>query len=267
MSDKKATGLFQIRRDIPKNVANTIMLSTFGLLVLAWFIGSNFSGIDHIFLPTPQATFKAMVVEFQNGTLRADIRVSCCRVLVGFLISVAIGVPVGVLAGTFKIVSCVTKPLIGFFRYLPVSSLIPLIMVWTGVGEAAKITIIVVGTLFSLITMISDVAKSVSMDLIGSAYTLGATRRQVIMKVIVPAMMPAMMDNLRTLMGWAWTYLVMAEMLASSSGLGYSIMIAERFMKTYVIFMGIFVIGLLGLIIDKAFALVNMLLFHWASEE
>lgn len=140
-------------------------------------------------------------------------------------------------------------------------------MLWTGVGETAKITIIVVGAVFSLITMISDIAKGVQTDLIHSAYTLGASQGQVLMKVIIPAMMPQIMDSLRTVMSWAWTYLVMAEMLASSSGLGYSIMIAERFMKTYVIFMGIFTIGILGLLIDKIFAVTNHLLFQWAAEE
>lgn len=259
--------LFQIRKDIPKKLSSSVSTITFSLLILAWFLGSNYTGISQVFLPTPQATFGALWEGLIDKSIWADIGISCYRVFMGFLISVLIGVPIGILAGTYKIVAAVVKPLIGFMRYLPVSALIPLIMVWTGVGETAKITIIVVGAVFSLITMISDVAKGVQTDLIHSAYTLGASQGQVLLKVMIPAMMPQIMDSLRTVMSWAWTYLVMAEMLASSSGLGYSIMIAERFMKTYIIFMGIFTIGILGLIIDKVFALINHLLFQWAAEE
>lgn len=259
--------LFQIRKEIPKRLSTLISAITFSLLILAWFIGSNYTNISQIFLPTPQATFGALWKGLVDKSIWADIGISCYRVFMGFLISIVIGVPVGILAGTYRIVAAVVRPLIGFMRYLPVSALIPLIMVWTGVGETAKITIIVVGAVFSLITMISDIAKGVQTDLIHSAYTLGASQGQVLMKVIIPAMMPQIMDSLRTVMSWAWTYLVMAEMLASSSGLGYSIMIAERFMKTYVIFMGIFTIGILGLLIDKIFAVTNHLLFQWAAEE
>ncbi|GJM80311.1 ABC transporter permease [uncultured Paenibacillus sp.] len=258
--------LFRIRRDINPRLFNTIMLVTFLLLIALWYVGSNFTGINPIFLPTPQATFSYLFKAVQDGSLWQDIGISCYRVLMGFLISVVIGVPLGLLSGTYKVVNAVTKPLIEFFRYLPVSALIPLIMVWTGVGETAKITIIVVGAVFSMTAMIADIVKGIQIDLINTAYTLGATQGQVIKNVIIPAIMPNVMDTMRMVMGWAWTYLIMAEMLASSSGLGYSIMIAERFMKTYIIFGGIFVIGLLGLLFDRIFAFINKRLFHWAED-
>lgn len=258
--------LFRIRRDINPRLFNIIMLVTFLLLIALWYVGSNFSGINPIFLPTPQATFSYLFKAVQDGSLWQDIGISCYRVLMGFLISVVIGVPLALLSGTYKVVNAVTKPLIEFFRYLPVSALIPLIMVWTGVGETAKITIIVVGAVFSMTAMIADIVKGIQIDLINTAYTLGATQGQVIKNVIIPAIMPNVMDTMRMVMGWAWTYLIMAEMLASSSGLGYSIMIAERFMKTYIIFGGIFVIGLLGLLFDRIFAFINKRLFHWAED-
>ncbi|MFM9278549.1 ABC transporter permease [Paenibacillus jiagnxiensis] len=258
--------LFRIRRDIHPRLFNSIMATTFLLLIVLWYVGSNFSGIDSIFLPTPQATFSYLFKTIQDGSIWQDIGISCYRVLMGFLISVVIGVPLGLLSGTYKVVNAVMKPLIEFFRYLPVSALIPLIMVWTGVGETAKITIIVIGAVFSMTAMIADIVKGIQIDLINTAYTLGASQGQVIGHVIIPAIMPNVMDTMRMVMGWAWTYLIMAEMLASSSGLGYNIMIAERFMKTYIIFGGIFVIGLLGLLFDRIFALINKRLFHWAED-
>lgn len=258
--------LFRIRRDVPPRLYNTIMLVTFLMIIVLWYVGSNFSGINPIFLPTPQATFRYLFEVMQSGSLWSDVAISCYRVVMGFLIAVVIGVPLGLLAGAYKLVNAVLKPLIEFFRYLPVSALIPLIMVWTGVGEKAKITIIVIGAVFSMTAMITDVVKNIQIDLINTAYTLGASQRQVISSVIIPAIMPNVMDTMRMVMGWAWTYLIMAEMLASSSGLGYSIMIAERFMKTYVIFGGIFVIGLLGLLFDRLFAFISKRLFHWAED-
>jgi NitT/TauT family transport system permease protein len=263
---KKRSKIFVIHRDIGRRLSGLLMASTLGALVLAWFLVSNFSGINEIFLPTPQATFKAIFAALSDGSLLANIQVSCYRVFMGFFISALIGIPIGILSGTYKFAAGIAKPLTGFVRYLPISALIPLIMVWTGVGETAKITIIVTGTVFSLVTIVTDIAQSVSNDLINSAYTLGATQWQVISKVILPATLPSLLDSLRTVMGWAWTYLVMAEMLASTSGLGYSIMIAERFMKTYVIFMGIFTIGVLGILIDRAFAALRRLFFSWAED-
>lgn len=258
--------LFRIRREVPPRLYNSIMVVTFLMLIALWYVGSNFSGINPIFLPTPQATFSYLFKIMKSGTLWNDVAISCYRVFMGFLIAVAIGVPLGLLSGAYKLVNAVLKPLIEFFRYLPVSALIPLIMVWTGVGEKAKITIIVIGAVFSMTAMITDIVKNIQIDLINTAYTLGASQGQVIRSVIIPAIMPNVMDTMRMVMGWAWTYLIMAEMLASSSGLGYSIMIAERFMKTYVIFSGIFVIGLLGLLFDRLFAYINKLLFHWAED-
>lgn len=258
--------LFRIRREVPPRLYNSIMALTFLMLIVLWYVGSNFSGINPIFLPTPQATFSYLYKIMLNGNLWNDVAISCYRVFMGFLIAVLIGAPLGLLAGSYKLINAVLKPLIEFFRYLPVSALIPLIMVWTGVGEKAKITIIVIGAVFSLTAMIADIVKNIQIDLINTAYTLGASQSQVIRSVVIPAIMPYVMDTLRMVMGWAWTYLIMAEMLASSSGLGYSIMIAERFMKTYVIFAGIFVIGLLGLLIDRLFAFINKLLFHWTED-
>jgi len=258
--------LFRIRKDINSRLFNSIMVITFLLLIATWYLVSNYSGINAIFLPTPQATFKYLWANLTEGDLWADISISCYRVLSGFAFAVLIGIPLGLLSGAFKIVSAVTKPIIEFFRYLPISALIPLIMVWAGIGEKAKITIIFMGAIFSVIAMVADTVKNIQIDLIHTAYTLGASQGQTLRKVIIPAIMPNLMDTMRIVMGWAWTYLIMAEMLASSSGLGYNIMIAERFMKTYVIFGGIFVIGILGLIFDRIFALINRWLFHWAED-
>ncbi|MDO5403795.1 MAG: ABC transporter permease subunit, partial [Eubacteriales bacterium] len=146
-----------------------------------------------------------------------------------------------------------------------VPAFVPLIMVWVGIGEEAKITVIFLGTLFQLIPMVADDIRSVPEDYINAAYTLGAGRGTVLIKVLIPAMLPRLMDTLRMMMGWAWTYLVVAELVAANSGLGYSILKAQRYLKTPTIFSGILVIGLLGLIIDRTFGLVSRKLFSWSE--
>lgn len=139
-------------------------------------------------------------------------------------------------------------------------------MVWVGIGENAKVAVILLGILFQLIPMVADNVKSVPSNLINAAYTLGGKSSTVIFKVIIPAMLPKLMESLRMIMGWAWTYLVVAELVAANSGLGYNILKAQRFLDTSSIFMGILVIGLLGLITDRLFGLLNKVLFRWVEE-
>ena len=183
----------------------------------------------------------------------------------GFLISTLIGVPLGILAGSFRPVEAVIAPICEFIRYMPVPAFVPLVMVWCGIGEGAKITIVFLGCFFQMVLMIADDARSVPDDLLSSSYTLGTTRWTTITKVLIPAMAPKMMLTLRMMIGWGWTYLTVAELVASSSGLGYSILKAQRFLHTESIFSGILVIGILGLITDRLFALAIKKMFLWAE--
>lgn len=238
---------------------------SFVILFGAWTILSVFGLVNKSFLPTPMAVIQAFINTMKDGTLFSDMYISVFRIFMGFIIAVIIGVPLGILTGTFKACEAFIQPVAEFIRYMPVPAFIPLIMVWTGIGETAKITVIFIGTLFQLIPMVADNIKSVHDDLVNAGYTLGASRRQVIFKILIPGMMPKLMDTLRMMMGWAWTYLVVAEIVAANSGLGYSILKAQRFLKTDVIFMGILVIGILGLITDRTFAWINKKLFKWAE--
>jgi NitT/TauT family transport system permease protein len=181
----------------------------------------------------------------------------------GFGIAVIIGVPLGLLVGTFKPVEAFIQPLCEFIRYMPVPAFVPLIMIWVGIGEEAKMAVIFIGTLFQLIPMVADNVRAIPDDLISAAYTLGCKRIGVICRIIVPAVLPRLMETLRMMIGWAWTYLVTAELVAANSGLGYSIVKAQRFLKTDAIFGGILVIGFLGLITDRVFALINKIAFPW----
>ncbi len=221
--------------------------------------------MNGIFLSSPFEVLKFLVNDITTGSIWENLYISCYRIFMGFLYAAVIGVPIGILVGSFNVFEAYIQPVMEFMRYLPVPAFIPLIMIWVGIGEGAKIAVIFLGTLFQLIPMVADDVRSVPEDYINAAYTLGAKRIGVLFKVMIPAMLPRMMDSLRMMMGWAWTYLVVAELVAANSGLGYTILKAQRYLKTPAIFSGILVIGLLGLIIDRSFGLISKRLFPWAD--
>jgi NitT/TauT family transport system permease protein len=126
--------------------------------------------------------------------------------------------------------------------------------------------VVFVGTFFQQVILIADVSANVSRDLIDVSYTLGSKRRNVLWNILVPASLPGIMDTLRITMGWAWTYLVVAELVAANKGLGYMILTSMRGLFTDRIFVGILVIGLLGLLTDKAFKMLHIWLFQWSTK-
>lgn len=256
----------RLRKMISKTKYSMIAAGAFILVLVLWRLLSTSGMVSQIFLPAPTAVIEAFVKSLMDGSLATDTWISFSRIMKGFLLAIVIGVPLGVLVGSFSKIEAFVLPLTEFFRYLPVPAFVPLIMVWVGIGENAKVTVILLGILFQLIPMVADNVKSVPSNLINAAYTLGGKSSTVIFKVIIPAMLPKLMESLRMIMGWAWTYLVVAELVAANSGLGYNILKAQRFLDTSSIFMGILVIGLLGLITDRLFGLLNKVLFRWVEE-
>ncbi len=255
----------KIRKKIDKRKYTLMAVISFLVILSAWYIASASGAISEIFLPKPQNVINYYIKAFNDGSLWENSKISIYRITLGFLYAVILGVPVGILTGTFKKFEAVIRPLCEFIRYMPVPAFLPLIMVWIGIGENAKVTVIFIGTFFQLVLMVADDAMSVPDDLINAGYTLGTKTRMAIFKIIIPAMMPRLMDTLRMMIGWAWTYLVSAELVAANTGLGYTILKSQRFLKTDAIFAGIILIGLLGLITDRIFALINKKLFHWAE--
>ncbi len=217
------------------------------------------------FLPTPAAVVGAAVDGIGDGSLLVNTGVSVTEIMSGFVIASILAVPVGIMMGSFKIVEAAIEPVTNFVRYLPVSALIPLLILWVGIDMSEKITVIFIGTYFQQLILIADVSRGVSQDLLDVSYTLGATRRTVVWRVLIPATMPGVMDTLRVTLGWAWTYLVVAELVAANKGLGYFILNSMRGLFTDQIFLGIIVIGLLGLITDQIFKLLRNRLLPWAT--
>src|SRR5258705_9338669 len=164
---------------------------------------------------------------------------------------------------TFRPVQALLEPLTDFIRYMPAVAFIPLVMLWIGIDESSKIAIIFIGTFFQMILMVAEDVRRVPVAQVEAAQTMGASRKELMELVLLQSAKPALLDTMRVTMGWAWTYLVVAELVAANSGLGYSILKAQRFLHTDKIFGGIIIIGLIGLITDQLFRLAHRKAFPW----
>ncbi len=259
-------GLGQLRREIS---GRAYLSSAAGvlLLVLALWAALTYGGVvDPLFLPSPTEVVARGVELARRGVLWADARASIYRITVGFLISTAVALPLGVLMGTFRVAEATIEPPVALVRYMPVVAFVPLSILWTGIGDLQKFVIIFIGTFFQQVLMVADNVKTVPLEFVNIGATLGLGRLAILGRIILPAAAPAIWDTLRITLGWAWTYLVVAELVAAPSGLGFRIMQAQRYFQTDTIILGIATIGILGLATDTVFKVAHRLLFPWARE-
>jgi len=262
---RKLEDFLNPREPIPKGLYLILALSSFAFFLLLWSILTYGRFVDPLFLPSPGRVFQAGVDLFSELGFTTDILNSVYRVMMGFIIAAIIGVPIGLIMGTFKVAEAFTEPVVGFVRYMPASAFIPLFILWLGIGDIEKIAIIFVGSFFQLVLMVAVVAKNVHKDMLETAYTLGAKRFQVIRKVLLPASLPGIVDTLRIIVGWAWTYIIVAELVASASGIGYMIISSQRMLRTGNIIFGILTIGMLGLLTDFFSKWLYNKLFPWVE--
>jgi NitT/TauT family transport system permease protein len=253
------------REPIPKSLYLILAFGSFAFFLIIWSILTYGGLVDPLFLPSPGRVYQAGWDLFAELSFATDILNSVYRVMVGFVAAALIGVPIGLIMGTFKAAEAVTEPVVGFIRYMPASAFIPLFILWLGIGDIEKVAIIFVGSFFQLVLMVAVVAKNVHQDMLETAYTLGAKRFQVIRKVLLPASLPGIMDTLRIIIGWAWTYIIVAELVASASGIGYMIISSQRMLRTGNIIFGILTIGMLGLMTDYFFKWLYNRLFPWVE--
>jgi NitT/TauT family transport system permease protein len=181
-----------------------------------------------------------------------DIGMTVWRVLGGFAIAAVLAVPLGVLMGAYKPVEAFFEPFVSFARYLPASAFIPLLILWAGIGEAQKLAVIFIGSFFQLVLMIAVSVGNTRRDLVEAAYTLGARDTGIVVRVLLPSRARDRRD-LRMVLGWAWTYVIVAELIGASSGIGHMITDSQALLATDQIIFGIIVIGLIGLVTDFAF--------------
>ncbi len=240
-------------------------ISFFVLFVALWS-AVTFSGwVSPIFLADPLKMVKSGYTLLTEMGFLKDIGMTVWRVVGGFLIAAAIALPLGVMMGAYKPIEAFFEPFVSFARYLPASAFIPLLILWAGIGEAQKLAVIFIGSFFQLVLMIAVVVGNTRRDLVEAAYTLGASDASLVKRVLIPGAAPEIAEILRMVLGWAWTYVIVAELIGASSGIGHMITDSQALLATDQIIFGIIVIGLIGLASDLFFKWTNRRLFPWAQ--
>jgi NitT/TauT family transport system permease protein len=273
------SALFEPRQAIPQRTAWLAALLGFALFLALWTVVSAYYAHEDksVIFPSPVHVW-ATACDYIAGafstdgpkhaelaTLGTDLRATFLRVLGAFLLAAALGIPLGILMGSFRIFESLLQPLAEFVRYVPVPALIPVILLLFGIGETSKVAVIFAGTFFQLALMVADEIRRVPLDLLQICYTLGGTRLEAVRRVLVPGALPGIFDTLRVCNGLAWTWVIVAELLGANEGLGFRIVKYQRYLQTDKIFLYLVVIGLIGLLLDWGFRRLQRTLFHWAE--
>jgi NitT/TauT family transport system permease protein len=248
----RGTRLLDLMTPIPRGWSLGLGIAGFGIVLALWSLLTYTGLVEPFFLPSPTAVAKAfytLVVDF--GFLH-DIWASVSRILTGFLIAAVLAVPVGIAMGSIRAVQALLEPLLGAARYMPATAFVSLLIIWMGIGEAEKAGLIFIGVFFPLCLIVADAASATPKEFLNVSYTLGASRRRAFLHVLLPATMPQ-------------TYVVVAELVAAESGIGYVILSAGRFLRTDQVIAAVLTIGALGLATDLLFKLLYARLFPYAE--
>lgn len=240
-------------------------------ILLLWLIVSEFGLIDQNLVPTPQAVFAAFIEIMENGyknfTLLEHLGESMKRLVIAFVLSCVTAVPLGIASGYNSRIRAIIEPIIEFYRPLPPLAYYTLLVLWMGIENESKISLLYLACFApAYISCVSAVIK-IREDYINSAFTVGASRLQVIAHVIFPACLPDIFTGLRTSLGVAYTTLVSAEMVAANSGIGWMVLDASRYLRSDIIFLGIIVMGITGILLDRGIQRIERRVVPWKGKE
>lgn len=251
-------------------VSRSMLLSTLTVAVLlaAWAVVTEMGWANELFLPKPQAVWaafvKTMTKGYQGATLLQHLGASLYRILVAFALACLIGIPLGVLMGVSKNARALLNPLIEFYRPLPPLGLYTLLVMWLGIGESSKLSLLFLAGLPGIVISTIQAVTSVDPVYVRAAQSLGATRRHLLFHVYLPAAGPLILAGMRISLGFTYTVLVAAEIVAASAGIGWMIWDAAKFLLSDVVIMGLIVLGLTGVVLDLTMRGIAKLLMPWA---
>ena len=255
--------LFSLGGKINATEFVVITATVFAVLTIVWFATTASGFVRPLFLPSPSQVFSRLAELWASGQLMADMGISIYRIALGFAISTAVALPIGILIGSYRGWEAAIEPFVDFIRYMPVVAFVPLTILWTGTGDVQKLLIIFIGTFFQQVLLVMDNVKAVPRDFINLGRTLQMPDLRVLQRIVLPSALPAIWDSMRISLGWAWTWLVVAELVAATSGLGYRITTAQRFFQTDLIFGYLLILGILGLTTDQAMKYAGRRLFRY----
>lgn len=243
----------------------SLSVLSFIVIILIWSMLSLGGFVKAIFLPSPWTVFQSLISLFVEHNFIHDLGISVFRIFTGFLIAVLIGVPVGIIIGLNKKARALLGPSVDFIRYIPFSAVIPLFILWFGIGDLEKIMIIAGSVFAQLAILVAISIATTPKEIVESAKTLGATPWQLFYKTIYPFAKPRILDDIRISAAWAWSGLLIAEIVGSTSGIGYIIIQSQRLLQTGFVIAAILTVGILGIITDLIFRYFHNLYFPWAK--
>ena len=248
---------------------NTFWLSVASVAVMLfiWWLVTTLGLVKPLFIPPPQlvlAKFGQIWSEgFTNTSFLDHILISTLRVFGAFLLACIVGLPLGLAMGMSPLIRGIFDPPIEFYRPIPPLAYLPLMIIWFGIGETSKILLIFLSVFAPVVLGARSGVKSAAIEQIHAAYSFGATRWQVMRHVIMPSAMPEILTAMRVGIGFGWTTLVAAEMVAATKGLGYMVLSASQFLQTSVVIMGIFVIATIAFAFDLLMRFLERRLVPW----
>jgi len=254
------------RRGNAAGVRSIAMLKSvlpIGILLLCWELASRTIPDLRLLLPSPTDAAIAAAELVRTGVLQRDIFDSLRRVFVALFVASVVAFPMGLLIGMSKSVAWLFEPIFGFFRPIPPLAWIPLSIVWFGISESQNIFIIFLGAFFPILVNTIQGVREVDQQLVRAARTLGANRLAIALTVLLPAALPSMFVGFRVGVGVAWMALVAGELVAASSGLGFLISQGRMLFRPDYIIVGMFTIGMIGLILDGMVRLLQRVVMKW----
>lgn len=239
-------------------------------VALAWYLAGEYRLVDPLFLPAPGEVLLTahdlMVEGYRNVSLLEHTLVSLGRALFAFLIAALTGIPIGLAMGMSPTFNAILDPFVQFLRPLPKLALIPLVIVWFGIGEFSKFLLIYLATFLTVVVSAAAAVMSVPQGRVRAALSLGVNRRQLFGRVILPSALPELFTGVRVGIGIGWTTLIAAEMIAASSGLGWMVINASSYLRTDVVMLGILLLGTTGYLLDLALVTTQRLTIHWMGK-
>lgn len=248
---------------------NTLWLSacSIAFFFFVWWLFTFMGWVKPLFVPSPMTIVAKFADVWQNGftgtSFLDHVWISTLRVFGAFLLACVIGLPLGLAMGMSPVMKGIFDPPIEFYRPIPPLAYLPLMIIWFGIGETSKVLLIFLSVFAPVVLGARSGVKSAAIEQIHAAYSFGATRWQVMRHVIMPSAMPEILTAMRIGIGFGWTTLVAAEMVASTKGLGYMVLSASQFLQTPVVIMGIFVIAIIAFAFDLLMRFVERRLVPW----
>ena len=252
-----------VREAVPQQKARVLALAGLLSFLAIWCVLSYTALVPTVILPSPTEVVRAFpVLHFEEALVRSA-GWSLYRVGMGFVLSALVAIPLGLLMGTFPAVKHFLSPLVDPLRFLPISALVPLFLVWFGIEETMKIMLLFVGTFVYLLPLVVEAVENVDDVYLQTATTLGASKGQLIRHVLIPGSLPAIGEALRVMNGIGWTYVILAEIVNARYGLGHLITVAGKRSHVDQIFAGVLVILAIGVASDVVIRIINKQLFSW----